>query len=34
MYIGHGQTVGHGSVGVHIHAYNYRAVGEIRRLIG
>lgn len=33
MYIGHGQTVGHGGVGVSIHAYNYRPVGEIRRLI-
>jgi hypothetical protein len=32
VYIGHGQTEGHGSVGVHVHAYNYRPVGQVRRL--
>lgn len=32
MYIGHGMTEGHGSVGVHLHAYNYRPIDEIRRV--
>jgi hypothetical protein len=32
VYIGHGKSEGHGSVGVHVHSYNYRAIDQIRRV--
>jgi hypothetical protein len=31
MYIGHGNVISHGSTGVKILPYNYRAVGQVRR---
>lgn len=34
VYIGHGLTEGHGSVGIHVHVYNYRPVGQVRRYFG
>lgn len=34
VYIGHGLTSGHGSFGIHIHAYSYRSIYAIRRYFG
>lgn len=33
MYIGRNQVISHGSVGVKLLPYNYRAVGEVRRYL-
>lgn len=31
VYIGGGKTAGHGSPGIHVHPWNYRYVGQVRR---
>jgi cell wall-associated NlpC family hydrolase len=33
IYVGHGQVVSHGSVGVKLLPFNYRTVGQVRRYI-
>lgn len=33
LYVGHGQVVSHGSRGVKLLPYNYRTVGQVRRMI-